>query len=430
MTTPKYMRGLLPLSADPITKGHVHLVKKALQIAQEIIVFVGNNDSKRGKYLFDINQRTRMVRQSLDLAGLEHVRIVAGDALLVGVYIREACDVVIRGVRNAEDRRYEETQMGLHSLIHNVDVEFIEADEGYTQVSSTMVKAFTDHSVDTSPYVDIHVKRKLEVAIKQQWLVGVTGGIATGKSWVTDALVKRCIERGIPATAIKVDDLQRQIYASPTPSGVALREAFGDLFGPEILTEDQKDVNRKHLMALLSDPSFSESSRKVLHHLIKPLVLQAIREARNGTFWGTHPYRYGLDPDSVHGITIAERHPIGGLVFIEWAQMAEMGLSHWVNHNVIVVDTTPETREKFLQQRGIDPETFQGLQKLQWSAEDKALAITEAAGQDGWGDVLLYVNDPEENLIDELIEGVREMLPDVDEWPKHKRWEFLPRRSF
>lgn len=423
MTNRRYFRALLPLSADPITKGHVHLVRKALGLAEEVIVFVGHNDSKRGKYLFDITYRTLMARHVLDHAGLEHVRIVAGDALMVGVYIREACDVVIRGVRNAADRHYEETQMALHNLIHPIQVEYVVADDEMSKVSSTMVKAFTDHSVDTSPYVDIAVKRRLEVAIKEQWLVGVTGSIATGKSWVVDALVSRCKARGIPATAIKVDDIQRQLYVADTPAGERLRNQLVGIFGSDVLIDDGKGVDRKLVMRTLSDPQFPDNKRKLLHELVKPLVLQAIREARNGSHWGDHPYRMGVSPGpaAVHDIQVASRRPPQGLVFIEWAQMAEMDLSHWVNHNVIVVDAKTEIRDIFIEARGLEPEVVSGLKGRQWSAEEKAESIANRAEEDGWGEVLLYENDPNQNMIDELIDSLLEMLPDLRDWPRHRR---------
>lgn len=102
---PRFQRGLFSLSADPIHYGHVHIIRRAASQCGTLVVYVTDNDLKRGSYLFDITDRALMVERAIEIAakegvGFENIEIVAGNDLLVDVFLREGCDVVFRGVRD------------------------------------------------------------------------------------------------------------------------------------------------------------------------------------------------------------------------------------------------------------------------------------------------------------------------------------------
>ncbi|MBE6554637.1 MAG: pantetheine-phosphate adenylyltransferase [Ruminococcaceae bacterium] len=128
---------ILPGSYDPITTGHLDIVKRATELYDEVIVAVMNNDQK--KYLYNMEQREHMVR--LATHGLERVRVLSDAGMLIDLFDRVGADVIVKGVRNDRDRVYEE-QMAAWNLSHNPRAKtvLLEASEDLIDVSSTAVR--------------------------------------------------------------------------------------------------------------------------------------------------------------------------------------------------------------------------------------------------------------------------------------------------
>ena len=128
---------LVPGSYDPITLGHLDIVKRALTQFDEVVVAVMNNAQKT--YLFDMDTRTEMVR--LATSELFGVRVVADSGMLVDLFDRVGATAIVKGVRNGEDLAYEQ-EMAAYNLSKNplAKTVFLEADEGLVNVSSTRVR--------------------------------------------------------------------------------------------------------------------------------------------------------------------------------------------------------------------------------------------------------------------------------------------------
>ena len=128
---------ICPGSFDPITNGHIDIVKRSLRIFDEVIVAVAVNLKKRP--LFDIEKRVQLIRQSLQ--GVENVTVESFNGLLVD-YVRKRNGVaIVRGLRAVSDFEYE-MQMALMNrrLDHEVETVFMMPSEEYSFLSSTMVK--------------------------------------------------------------------------------------------------------------------------------------------------------------------------------------------------------------------------------------------------------------------------------------------------
>ncbi|MBQ8340653.1 MAG: pantetheine-phosphate adenylyltransferase [Clostridia bacterium] len=130
-------RAILPGSYDPITLGHLDIVKRAAAHYDEVVVAVMNNDAKT--YMFPMAERTRMV--TLATAELPRVRVVSSEGLLIDLFDREEADVIVKGVRNCADRAYEE-KMAAWNLEHNPRAKtvFMQAADDFETVSSTVVR--------------------------------------------------------------------------------------------------------------------------------------------------------------------------------------------------------------------------------------------------------------------------------------------------
>ena len=97
-------RAVYPGSFDPVTYGHIDLVKRALGIFDEVIVAVASLPGDK-KPLFSISERMDFLRKSL--AGLSGVRIESFEGLVVEYARKQHASVMIRGVRMLSDFEYE-----------------------------------------------------------------------------------------------------------------------------------------------------------------------------------------------------------------------------------------------------------------------------------------------------------------------------------
>ena len=128
---------LIPGSFDPMTVGHLDIIKRALALYDEVVVAVMVNEQKN--YEHTLRERTEMAE--LTVAGLDRVRVISSEGLLIDLFDQLGADVIVKGIRNEKDRAYEE-KMAEWNLAHNpraVTV-FLQAADDYEQVNSTRVR--------------------------------------------------------------------------------------------------------------------------------------------------------------------------------------------------------------------------------------------------------------------------------------------------
>jgi pantetheine-phosphate adenylyltransferase len=126
-----------PGSFDPITFGHVNIVKRALKIFDKIIVAVAINTSKQGT--FTIAERVRMMKKVFK--DEPHVEVVSFSGLLVDYVRKRNAQAILRGIRTVTDFDYE-FQMALanKSLDPNVEQVFMMTEGKYLYHSSSIIK--------------------------------------------------------------------------------------------------------------------------------------------------------------------------------------------------------------------------------------------------------------------------------------------------
>ena len=128
---------LIPGSFDPMTLGHLDVVKRACALYDRVTVAVMINAAKT--YTHTIEERTEMARLTVqDLPGVE---VIADDGMLVDLFDRIGATVIVKGVRNEADLRYEE-EMAAYNLAKNprAVTKLLPASEALQQLSSTAVR--------------------------------------------------------------------------------------------------------------------------------------------------------------------------------------------------------------------------------------------------------------------------------------------------
>lgn len=128
---------LIPGSFDPMTIGHLDIVKRALSLYDEVVVAVMVNAEKQ--YQHTMAQRVEMAE--LTVQGLDRVRVVSSEGLLVDLFDEIGADVIVKGIRNETDRVYEE-KMAAWNLARNprAITVFLQAADDYEEINSTRVR--------------------------------------------------------------------------------------------------------------------------------------------------------------------------------------------------------------------------------------------------------------------------------------------------
>jgi len=157
-------RAVYPGSFDPITNGHLDVIRRAARIFDEVVVAVACNRAKAP--LFSADERLTLIREAT--ADLKQVRVTHFDGLLID-FVRESdARVVIRGLRAISDFEFE-FQMALTNRHLNPDIEtiFLMPQEEYTYLSSSIVKEIARFNGDISKFVPTAVRNALAAKYSQ-----------------------------------------------------------------------------------------------------------------------------------------------------------------------------------------------------------------------------------------------------------------------
>ena len=126
-------------SFDPLTNGHLDVLKGALAVADEIIVAIGVQPGKTPVFSFD--ERVRLIEATVADAGLGNVRVLPFDGLVVDFARENGVTVLVRGVRTVTDVDYEK-QMAImnRDLYPSLDTVMLAPSPAYAHLSSSLVR--------------------------------------------------------------------------------------------------------------------------------------------------------------------------------------------------------------------------------------------------------------------------------------------------
>ena len=150
---------IYPGTFDPITNGHLDIIKRSAVIFPRVLVAVANSPSK--KPLFSLDERVELVRQSV--AHLSNVEVFGFSDLLANVIKQHNISAIIRGVRTTTDFEYELQLAALNRLLtKGVDSLFFPPAEKWAFVSSTIVREIYLHGGDVAELVPVQVLNALK----------------------------------------------------------------------------------------------------------------------------------------------------------------------------------------------------------------------------------------------------------------------------
>lgn len=156
---------MYPGSFDPVTYGHMDLIRRALKIFPGVLVAVAQNTEKQP--LFALEERVAMLERAL--RGLRRVTVESFNALTVTHAASRGIATVLRGVRQVTDFEYE-LQLALTNRKLNARVEtvFLMPSERYAYLSSRLIKEAAQLGGDVTAFVPPFVARALRARLAAQ----------------------------------------------------------------------------------------------------------------------------------------------------------------------------------------------------------------------------------------------------------------------
>ncbi|MGL4493721.1 MAG: pantetheine-phosphate adenylyltransferase [Tannerellaceae bacterium] len=142
-------RALFPGTFDPFTKGHDSIVKRSLNLVDELIIAIGINDMKRT--LFTLEERLQTIRDLY--ADDPRVKVEAYDNLTVDFAKEQDAAFIIRGVRSVFDFEYEKNIADINRKISDVDTMILFTDVEYAHISSSVVRELYRFGKDVSEFL-------------------------------------------------------------------------------------------------------------------------------------------------------------------------------------------------------------------------------------------------------------------------------------
>ena len=143
---------IYPGSFDPITNGHLDVLKSGAEIFDKVIIAVAYNSKKQG-YL-PIEERVRLIRDAVEAMGLNNVEVDKFEGLTVDYAKLKGAEVLLRGLRAVSDFEYEmQLSQANSALCNKIKTVFMITKPEYNFISSSTVREIFENGGDISGFV-------------------------------------------------------------------------------------------------------------------------------------------------------------------------------------------------------------------------------------------------------------------------------------
>lgn len=150
-------RAIFPGTFDPFTVGHYSIVKRGLNIFDEIVIGIGHNQSK--KTLFSIEKRIEMIQKAFE--GEMRVKVTSYSTLTVDFATEVQAGFILRGLRSVGDFEYERTIGDNNRLLTGIETVILFTEAEYAHISSTVARDLISYGKDISSFLPPNVVIKI-----------------------------------------------------------------------------------------------------------------------------------------------------------------------------------------------------------------------------------------------------------------------------
>jgi pantetheine-phosphate adenylyltransferase len=167
-------RAVCPGSFDPVTNGHIDIVRRASRLFDEVVVAVGVNASKNR--LFTADERMEMLRDSV--AEFPNVTVDGFTGLLTSFCEERGIHAIVKGLRAVSDFDYELQMAQMNASLTEVETVFVPTSPEYSFLASSLVKEVATFGGDVSALVPAHVNARLQARLAERRAQGGGAGPA------------------------------------------------------------------------------------------------------------------------------------------------------------------------------------------------------------------------------------------------------------
>ena len=162
--------GLYPGTFDPLTMGHLDIIRRAAFLVDKLVVGVAVNNSKSP--MFSLQERVKMINEEIGILESEFgIQIVTHpfENLLIECAIDVKANIIIRGLRAVSDFEYEFQMVGMNRVLSSeIETVFLMADNSFQSIASKLVKEIARLGGDTKKFVPSSVHKRLKKLSKSK----------------------------------------------------------------------------------------------------------------------------------------------------------------------------------------------------------------------------------------------------------------------
>lgn len=150
-------------SFDPLTNGHLDVIRQSLALADKVVVAIGVHPGKAPMFSFE--ERSALIEQSVaNLKGAKNrVSVVSFDGLVIDLAKKQGASLMVRGLRNSTDFDYEMQMAGMNgTMAHDVQTVFVPASPDMGHITGTLVRQIAKMGGDVSQFVPDAVSAALK----------------------------------------------------------------------------------------------------------------------------------------------------------------------------------------------------------------------------------------------------------------------------
>lgn len=137
-------RAVFPGTFDPITLGHVDIIKRALPLFDELIIAIGVNADK--KTMFSLDERIKFIEDVFK--NESRIKVKSYTGLTANFCKNEKAQFIVRGLRNSIDFAYEQFIAQANAKVNGIDSVFLICSPEYSHISSSIVRDIARHGGD------------------------------------------------------------------------------------------------------------------------------------------------------------------------------------------------------------------------------------------------------------------------------------------
>jgi len=163
--------GVYPGTFDPITRGHLDIIRRGAKLVDRLIIGVTTNMSKNP--MFTPDERIAMVQREVAEQGIGNVEVTGFNALLMKFAERQGASMIVRGLRAVADFEYEYQMAGMNQQLNNrIETVFLMADVSLQPIASKLVKEIALFGGDITHFVSPAVREDVVARVAAQGRLG------------------------------------------------------------------------------------------------------------------------------------------------------------------------------------------------------------------------------------------------------------------